>query len=109
MSYTKKAIEKVVRSIRLKSSVWMHWINFRGLNSSVAKLQEIIYCNEIARSLKEYTVLWRMTYLDIDSATKTVQTMKVVRFHGLVLVSVKVTVISDVTPCNLLNEIRVLQ
>lgn len=72
MSYTKKAIEKVVRLIRLKSSVWKHSINFRGLNSSVAKFQKIFYCNEISRNLKEYAVLWRITYLDMKSATKTV-------------------------------------
>jgi len=47
--------------------------------------------------------------LDINSATKTVQTMKVVSFHGLVLVSVKVTVISDVTPCNLVYDVKSLQ
>lgn len=47
--------------------------------------------------------------MDINSATKTVQTMKVVRFHGLVLVGVKVTVISDVTPCNLVNDVKGLQ
>jgi adenosine deaminase len=109
MSYTKKAIEKVVRLICLKSSVWKHSINFHGLNSCIAKLQKIFYCNELRRSLKEYTLLGRIIYLDINSATKTVQTMKVVRFHGLVLMGVKVTVISDVTPCNLVNDAKGLQ
>jgi hypothetical protein len=109
MSYTKKAIEKVVRLICLKSSVWKHSINFRGLNSCVAKLQKLFYCNELRRSVKNYAVLWRKTYLDINSPTKTAQTMQVVRFHGLVLVSVKVTVISDVTPCNLVNDVKGLQ
>jgi len=109
MSYTKKANETVVRLIRLKSSVWMHSINCSGLNSSVFKLHKIFYCNELPRSLKIRSIIANNIFLDINSATKTVPTMKVVRFHGLVLVSVKVTVISDVTPCNLVNDVKVLQ